>query len=803
MEFPKIETQPVAAATAIIQGSTYRISVLTERLLRLEYNETGHFEDRASQVVWNRAFPKVEFEVNETEEELELETSFLHLHYDKKEFSANGLTIEVKGYGKDQARSWFFGKDPEHSGNLFGTARTLDMVNGSCELGLGLMSLEGWSVLDDSNTLLLDENGWVCPRTEKGLDFYFFGYQSDEKGCLRDYYHLTGKTPMLPRFALGNWWSRYYEYSEESYLKLMKRFEKENVPFSVAVIDMDWHKVQIDPKYGSGWTGFSWNRELFPDPKRFIDALHEKGMRVTLNLHPADGIRGFEDCYEGAAKAMGVSAEKEEPVPFDVTDEKALKIYFEYGCYPHEELGVDFWWIDWQQGTRTKIEGLDSLWMLNHFHFLDSGKKKKRPMTFSRYAGPGSHRYPIGFSGDSFITWETLDFQPYFTSTASNIGYGWWSHDIGGHNFGYRDDELECRWYQLGVFSPIMRLHSTKNEFNGKEPWQYRRDICEIMENFLRLRHKLIPYLYTMNHRAFAEDLPLILPLHYEHSWRNAFGKVKNEYYYGTEMLVNPITAPMAENLNMGKASTWLPKGIFIDFFTGVVYQSEERTFDMYRPLDSIPVLVKAGGIVPMTEEIDSKEAAANPEKLYLRIFSGADGSFTLYEDDNETTAYQNGDCALTEYTLNWEKEKKFTISAVRGRKELIPEKRSYTVEWNALELPEDAAVQVSVNGVPCDLPYRYLAEEGKLIIELPAITAEDEIQIRLPEETSLYRNQTKRHIFEILKSAQIEFDLKTAVYEVICKDTTILEKISELQGMNLDHDHQGAIMELLTAQAE
>ena len=305
MEFPKIETQPVAAATAIIQGITYRISVLTERLLRLEYNETGHFEDRASQVVWNRAFPKVEFEVNETEEELELETSFLHLHYDKKEFSANGLTIEVKGYGKDQARSWFFGKDPEHSGNLFGTARTLDMVNGSCELGLGLMSLEGWSVLDDSNTLLLDENGWVCPRTEKGLDFYFFGYQSDEKGCLRDYYHLTGKTPMLPRFALGNWWSRYYEYSEESYLKLMKRFEKENVPFSVAVIDMDWHKVQIDPKYGSGWTGFSWNRELFPDPKRFIDALHEKGMRVTLNLHPADGIRGFEDCYEGAAKAMG------------------------------------------------------------------------------------------------------------------------------------------------------------------------------------------------------------------------------------------------------------------------------------------------------------------------------------------------------------------------------------------------------------------------------------------------------------------------------------------------------------------
>ena len=102
MEFSKIETQPITAPVAVIRGNTYRISVLTERLLRLEYNENGHFEDRASQVVWNRAFPKVEFEVNETEEELDLETSFLHLHYDKKEFSANGLTIEVKGYWKDQ-----------------------------------------------------------------------------------------------------------------------------------------------------------------------------------------------------------------------------------------------------------------------------------------------------------------------------------------------------------------------------------------------------------------------------------------------------------------------------------------------------------------------------------------------------------------------------------------------------------------------------------------------------------------------------------------------------------------------------
>lgn len=796
----KVETHPLALSENMITGDKYRITFLTEGLIRLEYDEEGVFEDRPTQMVFFRDFPKTDYRVVRTEDGIEVHTKRIHLIYNEKEFTSWGLSIQVKGNLSAYHSIWHYGEEIH---DLKGTARTLDMVNGATELEHGILSRFGYSLVDDSKSQVLLPDGWIEPRRKGIKDLYFFGYGHDYKEALHDFYRLCGKTPMLPRFALGNWWSRYYKYSEESYNELMDKFQEKNIPFTVAVIDMDWHVTDVDPKYGSGWTGYTWNKELFPDPKRFLDGLHKRGMRTTLNVHPADGVQGCEEMYEDMAKAMGVDYENEDPVVCDPASPKFIEAYFKYLHHPREEEGVDFWWIDWQQGTRTKIEGLDSLWMLNHFHFLDSGKKKKRPMTFSRYAGPGSHRYPIGFSGDSFITWETLDFQPYFTSTASNIGYGWWSHDIGGHNFGYRDDELECRWYQLGVFSPIMRLHSTKNEFNGKEPWQYRRDICEIMENFLRLRHKLIPYLYTMNHRAFAEDLPLILPLHYEHGWRNAFGKVKNEYYYGTEMLVNPITAPMAENLNMGKASTWLPKGTFIDFFTGVVYQSEERTFDMYRPLDSIPVLVKAGGIVPMTEEIDSKEAAANPEKLYLRIFSGADGSFTLYEDDNETIAYQNGECALTEYTLNWEKEKKFTISAVRGRKELIPEKRSYTVEWNALELPEDAAVQVSVNGVPCDLPYRYLAEEGKLIIELPAITAEDEIQIRLPEETSLYRNQTKRHIFEILKSAQIEFDLKTAVYEVICKDTTILEKISELQGMNLDHDLQGAIMELLTAQAE
>ena len=180
-----------------------------------------------------------------------------------------------------------------------------------------------------------------------------------------------------------------------------------------------------------------------------------------------------------------------------------------------EDQGVDFWWLDWQQGPYSRIQGIDPLWMLNHFHFLDSGRDGRRPLTFSRYAGPGSHRYPVGFSGDTHISWASLDFQPEFTATASNIGYGWWSHDIGGHIFGERDDELAARWVQLGVFSPILRLHSSSNPFLVKEPWLYPREARDAMGEALRFRHRLVPYLHTMNHRAAVEGVPLVRPMYH------------------------------------------------------------------------------------------------------------------------------------------------------------------------------------------------------------------------------------------------------------------------------------------------
>ena len=793
----RLPARPEAKEANVVKGDKYRITVLTEGLLRLEYSEDGVFEDRATQTVLNRDFEETAFEVKETEEELIIVTKRLRLTYNRKAFNPRGLMIQVYGIGGGS--TWHYG-DELH--DLRGTARTLDTIDGACELGHGLVSRQGFSVLDDSGSLTLNEDGWVEPRKKGVQDLYFWGYGADFYGCLKDFYYLCGKTPMLPRFALGNWWSRYYEYTEESYLELMRRFDEEGIAFTVAVVDMDWHLVHIDPKYGTGWTGYTWNPDFFPDPKRFMDSLHERGMKITLNVHPADGVRAHEEMYEAMAKELGKDISKEEPVSFEITNPAFLSAYFKYAHHPNEEKGVDFWWIDWQQGGITKLEGLDPLWMLNHFHFLDNGRDGKRPMTFSRYAGPGSHRYPVGFSGDTVITWESLQFQPYFTSTASNIGYGWWSHDIGGHMNGYKDDELEGRWYQLGVFSPINRLHSTKNEFNGKEPWRFKAEVRAAMDDFLRLRHKMVPYLYTMNHRAYAEDIPLVLPMYYDYPLEEAAYHVPNEYCFGSELIVMPVTSPRIRGLNRAKETVWLPEGLYMDFFDGTIYEGG-RVLDMYRGIEAIPVLAKAGAVVPMQEETDAVSVCGNPDRLVLKMFAGADGRFVLYEDDNVSCDYEEGICVETGLELVWNGEQKILIHPAQGRngavvKELIPEERSYRIELYGCT---DAPVICMENGKALAVTQSYDTQKHCLIIELPATDVETLKTVTFGAPLSLAQNDAAGAISRFLDQAEMEFDKKSAIDTLVRSGKNPLVVIGQLQTMGLDEDLVKCISELLTAQ--
>ena len=761
-EIYRMKTTPAACPDNIVAGEHYRITVLTQGLLRLEYSPDGVFEDRPTQTVLHRDFPKTNFRVVRGQGKLEIYTQRLHLVYDEKPFSAQGVSVQITGAFTEYNSIWRFGQKVD---DLRGTARTLDEANGAIPLEPGILSRSGFAVLDDSASQILLPDGWLKPRKKGIQDLYFWGYGHDYTQALQDFYRLCGATPMLPRFALGNWWSRYYRYTQQSYLELMDRFQQENIPFTVGVIDMDWHLVDIDPKYGSGWTGYTWNRELFPDPPALLQELHRRGMKVTLNVHPADGVRAHEEQYLPMAK----------------------------------EMGVDFWWIDWQQGSLCKVEGLDPLWIFNHYHFLDSGRSGKRPMTFSRYAGPGSHRYPVGFSGDTIVTWESLQFQPYFTANASNIGYGWWSHDIGGHMHGYRNDELVTRWVQLGVFSPINRLHASNSPFQGKEPWRYKGEARQVMSEALRERHRLVPYLYTMNHRAWKEGAPLVEPLYYHWSEAPEAYEHKTQYCFGTQLMVAPITSPRIDGLNVAKVAAWLPEGTWYDVYTGMVYTGG-RTLDLYRSLDSIPVLAPAGAILPLTDEITGTQAASNPASLRIKVFAGADGDFTLYEDDNTTQAYLDGVCVTTPMTYReGDGRAVFAVQPAQGTLELIPAKRSFTVELMGFA-DAAGAVEAKVGGAAVSAKTSYDSFRRVLTVTVEDVPVEAGVEIALGLEHRKMGNDTVERCFRFLDQAEVEFDLKDAIYRCITRESRTSVLLGQLNAMELDRDLYGALLELLTA---
>lgn len=782
---------PAMNPATTLQGEHWRIGLITESLIRLEWSDSGEFEDRATLMAVDRAFlpsGAVDYTTGERDGMLVVETPALRLTYDRKPFSKEGLTIVVKGVPDSQFNTWHYGDEPK--GNLGGTARTLDEADGAIPLGQGVISRDGWAVLDDSASnvfVTADADGnlpdgvvayggiGVAPRDHRETDIYFFGYGRRYREAVHDFQKLSGPAPLLPRYALGNWWSRYYRYSEEEYLDLMDRFKREGIPFTTSVIDMDWHLVDdVDPKYGSGWTGYTWNPKLFPDPKRFLDGLHERGLRTTVNIHPRDGIRAFEEPYAKAAATVGVDAEAQEPVEFDLTNPRFVRAYFDM----HHDLeteGVDFWWLDWQQGGVTRQPGLDPLWVLNHLHYLDSGRDGRWPLTFSRFAGPGSQRYPVGFSGDTVVTWKSLKFQPYFTATASNIGYGWWSHDIGGHMFGYRDEELEARWYQLGVFSPINRLHSTCSPFSGKEPWNFHEPVRSAMVDVLRLRQALMPYLYTMNWRAAVDGDPIVEPMYWANPNLGESYEVPDEFRFGTELVVAPVVDPMDKASMRGKADAWLPQGDWFDFFDGRRYVAADpagRRLAVWRTIDRIPVFAKAGGIVPMQSDPLS-DMTVNPRALDVVVFPGADGSFAMREDSGEfrevcadAAAAQEAATAVTAMTWQWDdgRSPQFVIEAPTGNTSVVPERRDWTLVFRGVAR---SAMQVIVGGEAWDKDLvgttvvDYDAETMSLSVKLVDVPSSSRIQVLFPQGLALAEPPVETDCERILFDAQMLYTTK------------------------------------------
>lgn len=625
-----VKAAPIADAKTYVSGQI-RLSVITDHILRVERVEGDAFANLATQKIMHRDFGNPTFSVKDNMLDIEVTTADRVFHVDKETLL---VSVKLEDYWVDSHQVHLLGGTFRTLDNGLGDRILFGENKGTVKLSDSIFSLEGVAEIDDSASYLLEENGTLSARKEGDVDRYILAFGKDYLGGLREFYGLTGFTPLLPKYALGNWWSRYYAYRQQEYIDLMDKFQKKGIPLTVATIDMDWHLVKNVPKdatthskfWGKGWTGYTFDTGLFPDYKQFFRDLKERGLAITMNLHPHDGIRYFEKQYPAMAKANGIDPASKEPVEFDFTNRTFVDSYFDLVLHPYEEEGVDFWWIDWQQGRKSNQKGLDPLWLLNHYHTLDAGRDGRTALILSRYAGCGSHRYPLGFSGDTIVRWKSLAYQPYFTIAASNTGYSWWSHDIGGHMGSKGNPELYTRWIELGVFSPINRLHSTRDKWS-KEPWLYGDEAEKIVTRFLQLRHRLLPYLYTANVRTARDGMPLVMPMYYLHDCKEAY-EAKNQYYFGTEMIVAPVVNKRNKE-GLAPVSVWLPEGRWTDFFTGETFVGN-HTYELFVPLDRIPVFVKEGGIIPLLANEQGNHQ--DFKSLEVRFYAG-EGKYRLEDE--------------------------------------------------------------------------------------------------------------------------------------------------------------------------
>lgn len=737
---------PAADPRAVVVSGQARFTVLTPQLIRMEWSEGGRFEDRASLVFINRRLPVPVFKRSEVNGWIALQTEKLQLRYKigSGRFEKDNLEVTLDLGGREVV--WHPGMKDD--GNLKGTIRTLDGVKGATSLEPGLLSRDGWVVVDDSERPLFDNSDWpwVVPRPDpREQDLYFFGYGHDYRKALFDFTLVAGKIPMPPRFAFGLWWSRYWAYTDEEFKELVREFETYDVPLDVLVIDMDWHltfnqrwwkKVLDQAGEQLGWTGYTWDKNYVPDPEAFLAWCERHGLKTPLNLHPASGVQPHEEHYPEMARAMGIDPATKKYVPFDITDKKFATNVLNLMIRPLERQGVDFWWLDWQQWSTTKIPGVTPTWWLNYVFFTDMERKNQsRPLLFHRWGGLGNHRYEIGFSGDVINVWESLAFQPYFTATAANVGYGYWSHDIGGHMPGPEPPELYTRWIQWGIFSPIIRTHTTKNPAAERRTWAYPPEYFNVMRDAVLLRYALIPYIYTESRKAYETGVSICRPMYYDYPDAQEAYEFRDQYMFGDDVLVAPVTAPLSEDSLLAAEKIWLPEGEWIEWFTGKKLQGPaviERSY----ALDEIPVFVKAGAIIPMQPKMrNTHEKPVDP--LILTVFPGDSGSTRVYEDEGNSLGYQKGEFAWTTVRTSTVGQGTFRIEILpcEGRYPGMLTKRAYELQLPGWWPPEEVLCNgqaIAYSPMEGSVGWQYDGDKLTATIRLPSFDVNQKVKVTL-----------------------------------------------------------------------
>ncbi len=710
----------IDAATQCINaftGKTVRFSLLSESVIRMEYSSDGKFEDRNSMRVISRpeAIPFAEVSINANEVILTGKKMTIRCIEDGKPFNAGNLSVYDSMTGE---KFW----DPDNIDGLnFGSVHhSMDCIkpcmvphgvhdattdhyenaeNNTWYMLHSLIEESGDESLKSKTTEeliaeadpakypeevyalirkmlkyppgLLSRSGYFLyndtPYETGSQDLYLFYYGRDFSQALSDYKNLFGASPLIPRYSLGLWYSRFPTFKADELKLLIREFEKNEVPLSMVVLDLEWHD--------RGWYGFDWNKDYFPDPKAFLDYLKEKGIHVTLNVHP-DFIPLEDTRFGEFLEEAGISlSENDIEYKDDYILKKKVKLFKGHDLSikhhadafmnilhkPVQDQGVDFWWIDGGADLR-----------MNHVYqnHIRENYPDRRPMIFARTPGFGAHRYPFHFTADTWSYWEVLENQVEQTLRAGHIGQSFISHDIGGHfsSFLYIDPELYVRWVQFAVLSPIVRLHSAMQEEGvggERRPWIYGERVLHAFKEAMKLRFELIPYLYTLAWECTQTAKPMCRSNFIQDpDWEEGYD-IWTSYFLGDRV----YAAPFVKSGTVREVT--LPPGRWYNAVTKEMLESDGlKPFFQVSSWRDMPVhYYKAGSV--MIKQPHTTNASKLSDTLIVEIYplgESCKDSFTLYEDDGISQGYGNGRFTLLEFEMQEKDDRiELTIHPIEG----------------------------------------------------------------------------------------------------------------------------------------
>ena len=769
------QSKKLSNIDSIIKGEKYRFTLLTERLIRLEYSENGKFTDNLTVSIRNREFPKPEFNIIDTSTTLEIKTKYLHIVYEKEApliGPSNNPSMYFYAKINNTDEVWYPNKKDNE--NIRGNYRSLnDNLNGET-----LFSRNKYAVIDESLSPVIDENGYFSFYKNK-TDIYLFVYNNDFSLALQDYLTLTGKASLIPKYSFGNILLDNRKINSENVIKTIEEFKNRDIYLSTYILG----------NFSKDNTVFLFDKERFENPKELAKNIHKLGIFLGIKVNPKNGFNTEELNYVELRKFL--SPDNNNLIPCEGNDAKFIDTYIKALIRPIKENGIDFIMNDYEGD-------IYSMWGLNHYTYLNEARKEStRGFIISKNSTISPHLYPITYTGDYISSFEILEKiverQNAYYSNLSIMQ----ANLINGSSNYINNPNLYIRSLQYNIFSPVSILEFSDLKYNVSKPWEYGGEYLNLSKELLNLRQRLVPFLYSEYYNYSHKGFLMFQPLYFSMPDALKYKEYKREYYLANTFLIAPIVNDFIKSTRYTKVDYFLPKGNWYNYFNSEFYEGAKK-YSSYFRIDEYPVFVRPGSVIVKNNDL-YPYSYNNPKNLLIEFFPGAGKTYMLYEDDGITQKYLEGNYMKTQISYRNElKEYTIDIKPIEGKSGVIPELRNYTLVFKNIKNPS----LVLVKTMDKTLPFSIKRVGKDIIIDIKNINTLELVTITLKNDNmleNLYVHEDKVSIDNFITDLEIPNNLKDKVKEILLSSdnfTGFFKKL-ELKKLGLSNLMIDKILEL------